>query len=156
MLREPSILATWAPYWARPWWFVFLSILVLHKYVTFPNISTLFNEPRKRHISICLVRCVALLSELPTPHRTLITRLDWELPHLVSCCESYRVSFQTLELESEMHKKSKWSFFFLFLFFFFFNRPYQPTMLTIEPKMVSIFWAHCPISSTCEVWAIHT
>ena len=63
-----------------------------------------------------VVRYVVLLWAIPTPQTIWGIRLDLELPHLVSNCESRRVSFQGLESKlrrkNNENRRSNWRFSF--------------------------------------------
>ena len=57
-------------------------------------------------------RYVVLLWALPTLYSFMVVRYNWELPHLVSNCESRRESQGSLSFqvsESEFHKMQKLS-----------------------------------------------
>ena len=92
-----------------------------------------------------ILRYVALLWALSSPQNILAFEPDWELSHMASNCESPRLSSQVpkLELICNSVKRSKWRFYFSW------NDHVHPLncMIPIEPRMVSMFWAHSPISS---------
>ena len=72
----------------------------------------LVHRRAKHRTSLQLLKCLALLWTLPTPHIFMVVGSAWELSHPVSNCKSCRFSFQVSEskLRCNSYSRSKWRF----------------------------------------------
>jgi hypothetical protein len=102
----------------------------------------------KNNREVGIIRYAAVRWSLPTAKTILAIELDWDLPHLVSNCESQRPSFQVWgsRLRCKDCKRSNWRF--SFSLHDHIGPPNRlPTMLIVEPTMVSTYWRYALISS---------